>query len=73
MCSYDYIVIFCSSVHGFRDDSIDLSVSETSPQQIITIALNIKGSFLFTIFQYDFDVICLDSSSDVNVRVPGES
>ena len=73
VCSYDCIVIFCSSVHGFRDDSIDLTVSETSARQIITIALDIKGSSPATIFQYVFDVICLGSSSDVNIRVPGES
>ena len=73
MCSYDYIVIFCSLVHGFRDDSIDLSVSETSASQIITIALNIKGTSPATIFHYGFDIICLGNSRDVNIRVPGES
>ena len=63
----------CSSVHGFRDDSIDVTVQETSPQRIITIALNIKGTFSPAIFRYVFDIICLGSSSDVNIRVPGES
>ena len=66
-----HIVIFCSLVHGFRDDSINVTVNETSPQQVITIALNVKGTS--TIFSYGFDVLCLGRSSDVNIRVPGES
>ena len=66
------IVVLCSSVHGFGDDSIDVTVQETSPQRIITIALNIKGTSPVTLSQYVFDIICLGSSSDVNIRVPGE-
>ena len=68
-----YIAIFCSSVHGFTDNSIDLTVLETATRQLITIALDIKGTSPFTITQYEFEFRCLGSSSDVNIRVPGES
>lgn len=68
-----YIAIFLSSVHGFRDDSTDLSVQETSAQRIITIALDIKGTSPVEIPSYEFQIVCFGSSSDANIRVPGES
>ena len=69
------IVLVFSSVHGFRNDSINLLVEEGTRLQI-TIAVNIKGNPIlettpFFVFEIGFQLTCLGSSSDV--RVPGES
>ena len=73
------IVLAClSPVHGFRNDSINLSVEEGTTLQIITIALDIKGNSIlearrstpFFVLRIGFQLTCLGSSSDV--RIPGE-
>ena len=71
-------ICICSSVHGFRDDSVDLSVEEGSTVQRITITLNTKGNTLSEmqstqVLSLVFQIDCLGSSSDVNTRVPGKA
>ena len=60
-------------VHGFRDNSVDLSVDEGSTEQRITIGLDNKGNSLLEsprILSFVFQITCLGRSSDVNIRVP---
>ena len=71
-------ICICSSVHGFRDDSVDLTVEEGTTEQSITITLDAKGNSFdgddpATIFTFQFQITCLGSSRDVNIRVPGKS
>ena len=69
-------LIFIPSVHGFRDDSTNLSVAEAKTQRVITITLDAKGSSLLEpspILTFGFQITCLGNSSGGGVRVPGES
>ena len=64
------------SVHGFRDDSTNLSVTEGETQRIITITLDAKGSSLLEpspISTFGFQITCFGISSGGGVRVPGKS
>ena len=64
------------SVHGFRDDSTNLSVAEGEAQRVIAITLDAKGSSLLDpspILIFGFQITCLGNSSGGGVRVPGKS
>lgn len=79
MCNQWFIIhvlLFCFSVHGFRDDSTNLSVEEGATLQIITIVLDLKGSSLtetLSVTTFGFQITCLGSSIGSSFRAASES
>lgn len=79
MCNQWFIIhiaLFCFSVHGFRDDSTNLSVEEGATHQIITIALDLKGTSLtetLSVTTFGFQITCLGSSIGSSFRAASES
>ena len=68
--------IFFFLVHGFMENSTNLSVAEGDVQQV-TISLDTKGNslnhiFLTSISTFSFQITCLGSSSGGGLRTTSE-